>query len=99
MIFYPHNNHVSRRIYLLNDDVLGNYYASDSGQLILTSYTAVGIRLLGSDFIASALASFAFLAAKYQFNEPVLEEFISSGYDDFTDFAAFISTDADGGDE
>ena len=99
MIFYPHNNHVSRRIYLLNDDVLGNYYASDSGQLILTSYTADGIRMLENDFIAAGLASCAVLAAKYQFDEPVLEEFISSGFDDFTDFAAFISTDADGGDE
>ncbi|MGN0720050.1 MAG: hypothetical protein ACI4LQ_09570 [Anaerovoracaceae bacterium] len=93
MIFHPHNNHVNKQVYLLNDDVLGNYYVSDSGQLLLTSYTQEGIRAMEADFIASGLCSYAALAGKYQFGEPVLEEFMSSGFEDFTDFAAFIAKD------
>ena len=99
MVFHPHNNHVNKQVYLLNDDVLGNYYVSNSGQLVLSSYTLEGIRAMEADFMASGLCAFAALAGKYQFGEPVMEEFISSGFDDFTDFASFIAKDSYDGDD
>ena len=99
MIFHPHNNHVSNAVYLLNDDVLGTYYVSDSGQLILSSYTPEGIHALERDFLHSDWIRCCALVAKYQFEEPVMEEFMDSGFEDFTDFAAFISKDIDDGDD
>lgn len=99
MVFHPHNNHVNKQVYLLNDDVLGNYYVSNSDQLVLSSYTLEGIRAMEADFIDSGLYSYAALAGKYQFGEPVMEEFMSSGFDDFTDFASFIAKDTYDGDD
>lgn len=93
MMFHPNNNHVSRQTYLLNDDVLGTYYVSDSGQIIITSYSQEGIRALEWDFCHSDHIAFAELVGKYQFDEPVLDEFIGSGFEDFSDFAMLIAKD------
>ena len=93
MMFHPHNDHVSRQTYLLNDDVLGNYYVSDSGQIVLTSYTQEGIRTLEWDFCNSESIAFCELVGKYQFDEPILAEFINSGFEDFADFAMLIAKD------
>lgn len=91
MIFYPHNNHVNRQTYLLNNDVLGNYFVTDTGQLILSSYTKEGIKELELDFLQSDLSQYATLVSKYQFEIPVLDEFINSGFEDFEDFATAIT--------
>lgn len=91
MMFHPHNNHVSKQVYLLNDDVLGTYYVTDSGQIILSSYTQEGIRTLEWDFCHSDWVAFSQLVGKFQFDEPVLDEFISSGFEDFNDFAMLIA--------
>ncbi|MCI8608715.1 MAG: hypothetical protein HFE73_03630 [Firmicutes bacterium] len=93
MIFHPHNNHVNGRVFRLNEDVLGIYYVSDSGQIILSSYTAEGIRALEGDFLVSGYARHTVLVAKYQFKEPVLYDFITSDFEDFEDFVEFIATD------
>ena len=93
MMFHPHNNHVNKQTYLLNDDVLGTYYVSDSGQIIMSSYTKEGIRALEWDFCTSEMVSHAVLVGKYQFDEPVLDEFIGSGFEDFAEFAALIAQD------
>ena len=37
--------------------------------------------------------AFAELVGKYQFDEPVLDEFIGSGFEDFSDFAMLIAKD------
>jgi hypothetical protein len=91
MIFHPNNNHVKKQIYLLNDDVLGNYYVTDSGQIILSSYTREGIRQLENDYIQSGWGKHSALAGKFQFEQPVLDEFIISGFEDFNDFAMAIA--------
>lgn len=93
MIFHPNNNHVSKQVYLLNDDVLGNYYVLDSGQIILSSYTPEGIRALENDFVQSGFILHSALAGKYHFEQPVLDEFIMSGFEDFQDFAMVIAKD------
>ena len=91
MMFHPHNNHVNRQTYLLNDDVLGNYYVLDSGQIVLTSYTPEGIRAIEQDFVNSSCVHHAALVGKFQFEMPVLDEFIMSGFEDFADFAMLIA--------
>jgi len=93
MIFHPHNDHVRRQTYLLNDDVLGCYYVTDCGQIILASYTQEGIKALEWDFLQSEIVSYAALVGKFQFEAPVLDEFMDSGFEDFADFAAAIAAD------
>ena len=39
---------------------------------------------------ASPLAPFLMITAKYEFKEPVLFEFIQSGFEDFDEFLDFI---------
>lgn len=91
MVFHPHNNHVNQPIFRLNEDVLGIYYVSDSGQIILAAYNNEGIRAMEADFIRSGYIKYAILVAKYQFKDPVLYDFITSEFDDFEDFVAAIA--------
>ncbi len=91
MIFNPHNHHVNKQTFVLNDDVLGVYYVSDSDQLILSSFSSEGIRTLESDFFRSGYGMYTSLVSKYQFKEPVLYDYICSDFDDFEDFVDFIA--------
>jgi len=95
MVFHPHNNHVNNQTFLLNADVLGVYYVSDSGQVILSSFTEEGIHQLEADFKESGLSEHAELISRYMFDEPVLYEFVASNFDDFEDFAALINAGSD----
>ena len=94
MIFHPHNNHVNKRVFMLNEDVLGVYYVSDSEQLVLSSFSADGIRAMESDFFQSGYSVYTSLVSKYQFKEPVLYDFISSDFEDFEDFVTFIADES-----
>lgn len=92
MIFRPHNDHVKKPTFMLNDDVLGIYYlAGDDSQLILSSYSLDGIQELEADLQASYMADCIVPISKYEFKEPVLFDFINSGFDDFEDFVEAIA--------
>ena len=93
MVFHPNNDHVSRDVYYLNDDVLGIYLVMDSGQIILSSSTSTGIHTLERDYIRSRFVLHSILVGRYQFEQPVLEEFMMSGFEDFEDFAMAIAQD------
>ncbi len=86
MVFHPHNDHVSRREFFLNEDVQGTYYATDFGQLILSSFSEPGIQALERDLFRSNYFRYVEIAGRYQFPDPVLYEFISGDYEDFLDF-------------
>ena len=79
---------------MLNEDVLGVYYVSDSEQLVLSSFSADGIRAMESDFFQSGYSVYTSLVSKYQFKEPVLYDFISSDFEDFEDFVTFIADES-----
>lgn len=91
MIFHPHNDHVKKQAYSLNDDVKGIYYLVDDSQLILAAYSLEGIRELEADLASSRMANFVVPVSKYEFKEPVLFEFMNSVFDDFEDFVEAIS--------
>ncbi len=63
--------------YRLNEDVLGMYFVSDSGQLISASYSLEEIRQLEIDLGTSSFGRKLIPTAKYEFQEPVLYEFYS----------------------
>ena len=92
MIFHPNNKHVAKKEYRLNEDVLGMYFVSDAGQLISAAYSLDEIRQLEIDLGTSSFGRKLIPTAKYEFQEPVLYEFIQSGFEDFELFVDAIKT-------
>ncbi len=80
-----------KKEYRLNEDVLGMYFVSDSGQLISASYSLEEIRQLEID-LELPFGRKLIPTAKYEFQEPVLYEFIQSGFEDFELFVDAIKT-------
>jgi len=92
MIFHPNNKHVAKKEYRLNEDVMGMYFVSTAGQLISAAYSLDEIRCLELDLGTSSFGKKLVPIAKYEFQEPVLYEFIQSGFDDFELFVDAIKT-------
>ncbi len=90
MAFKKNNDHVNSRIFRLSNDVKGVYFLTDYGQLIVAAYSLSDIKFLEKKLKNSPLAPFLMTTAKYEFKEPVLFEFIQSGFEDFEDFLDFI---------
>lgn len=90
LIFNEDNSHVNRQIYRLNADVFGMVYVSDSGQMILASYDLDNIVKMEKDLTKNPLAGYLVLESKYEFKEPILYEFVHSGFDDFEEFIDLI---------
>lgn len=93
MIFHPNNKHVASKEYRLNEDILGMYFVSNFGQLISAAYSLEEISKLENDLRTSAMGGKLFPVSKYEFQEPVLYEFIQSGFEDFEDFVDAIRTE------
>ncbi len=93
MIFHPNNKHVNKREYRLNEDVLGLYFLSNSGQLICAAYTVDEVLQMEWDLVRSPYRRRLVPVEKYQFKESVLYEFIQSGFDFFEDFVEAITVD------
>lgn len=88
--FNASNDHVNRKIFMLNEDVYGLYYVSDFGQLILAAYGISEIRSLEKTLTKSPLHPYLLPVAKYEFKEPILYEFIQSDFEDFNEFLESI---------
>lgn len=84
--FNKNNDHVNRKVFQLNEDIRGLYYVTDFGQLLLASYSLTEIKAMEKNLQKSSLHQYLLPSAKYEFKEPVLYEFIQSGFDDFADF-------------
>lgn len=91
MMFHPNNKHVNKQEYRLNEDVLGLYFLSDSGQLICAAYSIDDVLKLEWDLVRSPYRKRVTPLDKYQFQESVLYEFIQSGFPYFEEFVAAIS--------
>jgi len=91
MMFHPNNKHVDKEEYRLNEDVLGLYFLSESGQLICAAYTIDDVLKLEWDLVRSPYRKRLAPVEKYQFQEAVLYEFIQSGFPFFEEFVEAIS--------
>ncbi len=91
MVFYPNNDHVRKQIFKLSDDVLGCYYISDAGQILIVAYENKTIKLMENDLLSSVFGKLVTPVAKYCFKDPVFYDFIESDFDDFQDFVEIIS--------
>lgn len=90
--FNKNNDHVNRKVFRLNEDIHGLYYATDFGQLIIAAYSLNEIREIEKTLIKSDICTFIIPTAKYEFKEPILYEFIQSDFDDFSDFLDFLNS-------
>ena len=88
--FNPNNDHVNQQVFLLNDDIHCLYYVSDFGQLILAAYHLPFIKEAEHRLQKSPLSTFLLPTAKYEFQSPVLYDFIQSDFEDFDDFLASL---------
>ncbi|MCI7678991.1 MAG: hypothetical protein MSS48_02135 [Clostridiales bacterium] len=89
MIYNPTNDHVKEPVYLLYNDLTGVYHMDDSGQLLVSSATLRNIRKLELDLHFSPLREKLTPVSSFEFNEPVLMQYLDS---DFTDFLEFIDS-------
>lgn len=90
--FCKNNDHVKKRIFRLNDDVEGLYFVS-KGQLIAAAYTLTSIMQLEHELKTSNIATRLIPTSKYEFKEPLIYEYISSGIEDFNEFVDLIRQD------
>ena len=90
--FNKNNDHVNRKIFRLNEDIHGLYYATDFGQLIIAAYSLNEIHEIERMLSKSEVCTCIIPTSKYEFKEPILYEFIQSDFDDFTDFLDFLNS-------
>jgi len=90
--FNKNNDHVNRKVFRLNEDIHGLYYATDYGQLIIAAYSLSEIHEIEKTLSKSEVGTCIIPTAKYEFKEPILYEFIQSDFDDFTDFLDFLNS-------
>jgi hypothetical protein len=91
--FYDNNTYVDRPVFLLSGDVRGVYYLTDMGQLLVMAYDINAIHELEHRLDTEGCGLPLFLTDRFEFKEPVLYEFIQSGYEDFNDFVEVIRED------
>lgn len=90
--FNKNNDHVNRKVFRLNEDIHGLYYATDFGQLIIAAYSLSEIHEIEKSLSKSDVNTCIIPTAKYEFKEPILYEFIQSDFDDFSDFLDFLNS-------
>lgn len=88
--FYDNNTYVDRPTFLLNADVRGVYYLTDTGQLLVMAYSQEAIHALEVKLDREGCGIPLILTDRYEFKEPILYEFIQSGYEDFNDFVEVV---------
>lgn len=90
MAFKQNNDHVNNRVFMLSNDVQGVYYLTDFGQLIIAAYSPEDVQRLESTLASSVLAPYLELTDRFEFQDPLLFEFIRSDFEDFEDFLDFL---------
>lgn len=91
MIFQAHNDHVASKLYRMSDDVVGVLYVLNNDQILLASTTIENQHMLERSLAASPLAHKLQGLARYEFDHPILTNFINSGFDDFEVFVQMVT--------
>jgi len=100
IVFNDDNRHMSKNVYLLNDDVKEILYVTVDDQLIIGSYTLPGIKRIENRVMLSNFAKQLIEIAKYEFKEPILYDYTMSYGGDFVRYVEeMMGFDDDGNDE
>ncbi len=89
--FNDNNNHVGKDVYRINDDIHSMYFLTDYGQLLIMAYDFTTVQQAEMRMALSIYPFPLVLDMKYEFKEPVLYEFINSGFNDFNRFIATVA--------
>lgn len=93
MIYHPNNSHVDLPDYYLYNDLLGIYHINDNGELLVAAPTLRGIRKLELNLNISKLKPLLNAKGSFEFNEPVLIQYLESAFTDFLSFIDAIKAD------
>ena len=93
MIYNNNNDYVDSDCYHLYDDLLGTYFLLENGQLISTANNKTNKLRLDYDLLLTGPSDKIRIQNSYLFNEPVLNAFIQSGYEDFNLFLNDVQRD------
>jgi hypothetical protein len=91
MLFRPNNNHVDTKNFKLYDDIFGIYHITSTGQFICSSSDQRDLAMMELDLVFSPIYRSMELIGNYELNEPVMAQFLSSGYSDFNEFLKQIT--------
>ncbi len=86
LVFKSVNDHVDSAVYSLTDDMVGTYFVTYTGQIIIQAFSYKDAKKLEDALMKNEIASSLILVGKYKFKNPVLSSFIDSGYLDFESF-------------
>ncbi|MCQ2555190.1 MAG: hypothetical protein MJ171_06030 [Clostridia bacterium] len=86
MIFNRTNDHVKERVFNISNDVLGVYYISSFGEVLVMSSTEEGMEILNEDLKNARIYEYLERTGVYEFDAPVLYSFVESEYPDFAEF-------------
>ena len=90
LAFNSNNNHVNTTHFKLNDDVFGVCYVTDFGELLLSSYNRNSIEKFEMEILTGSIGNMLMPIAKYEFQDPVLFDFVHSQFKNFDDFVLSI---------
>lgn len=93
MVFNPNNDHVKQRVFQLNSDVFGVYYVNEIGQILIASFVEENLAIMERDLALSPLGKDCSVTCRYEFNAPVLFQYIESGIPHFHKFVKMIKED------
>ncbi len=90
MIYHQNNEHVDKDEYFLYNDLLGLYHIGDNGELIVASPTLESIRRMELDIQFSRVQNMIESQGSFEFNEPVVMQYLESDFPSFLDFMEAI---------
>lgn len=90
-VYDRNNSHVSSDEYLIYNDVQGLIFITVSGELLITAYSEKRIRPLENRVEKLMCEGLAAIEGKYEFPDPVMYTFITSGTVNFDEFIELIT--------
>lgn len=84
--FKPTNSHVEEQVFYLSGDLLGLYYLTDEGQMIVSSFDEESLNQIENELSVWIGEKLIAPAGQFVIDVPILYDFVNSGFGDFFDF-------------
>ncbi|SHJ66084.1 hypothetical protein [Paramaledivibacter caminithermalis] len=84
--FNPNNDHVKNPVYYLNGDIFAVYFVTTENQLAVSTFSKENLVKLKKYFSGRVFQGLLEIEGEFKTDNPLLYEFVHSGYEDFFDF-------------
>lgn len=91
MVFKENNNYVKQKVFSVNNDILGVYFVTYFGQVIVASPGTTSNAYISSYLSKIKASEYMMLIKRFHFKEAVIFDFIQSEMTDFEEFVSMIS--------